>query len=73
MYITYNLLLLIVFSPLILAIIVFLFIHVYNHISYIKKVKGTFNSIIKQRIDEEDKRRNGLLERMKQLQKEYNK
>lgn len=73
MYISYNLLFLIVFSPLILAIIAFLFIHVYNHMKYTKKVRETFNSIIKQRIDEEDKRRNGLMERMKQLQKEQNK
>ena len=73
MYITYNLLFLIVFSPLILAIIAFLFIHVYNHMRYTKKVRDAFNSIIKQRIDEEDKRRNGLMERMKQLQKEHNK
>lgn len=72
MYISYNLLFLIVFSPLILAIIAFLFIHAYNHMRYTKKVRETFNSIIKQRIDEEDKRRNGLMERMKQLQKEQN-
>lgn len=73
MYISYNLLFKIVFSPLILAIIAFLFIHVYNHIRYTKKERNSFETIIKQRMDEEDKRRNGLMERMKQLQKEHNK
>ena len=58
MYITYNLLFLIVFSPLILAIIAFLFIHVYNHMRYTKKVRNSFETIIKQRMDEEDKRNN---------------
>lgn len=73
MCISYNLLFLIVFSPLILTIIAFLFIHVYNHMRYTKKVRNSFETIIKQRIDEEEKRRNGLMERMKQLQKEHNK
>lgn len=71
--ISYNLLFLIVFSPLILAIITFLFIHVYNHMRYTKKVRNSFESIIKERMDEEEKRRNGLMNRMKQLQKEHNK
>lgn len=69
MYITYNLLLLIVFSPLILAIFAFIFIHVYNHIRYTKKVRNSFETIIKQEMNEEYKRRNALMERMKQLQK----
>lgn len=73
MYISYNFLFLIVFTPLLLAIIAFIFIHVYNHIRYAKKVRNSFESIIKERMDEEEKRRNGLLERMKQLQKEHNK
>lgn len=73
MYISYNFLFLIVFTPLLLAIIAFIFIHVFNHIRYTKKVGNSFDSIIKQRMDEEDKRRNGLMERMKQLQKEHNK
>ncbi len=73
MYISYNFLFLIVFTSLLLAIIAFIFIHVYNHIRYTKKVRNSFESIIKERMDEEEKRRNGLLERMKQLQKEHNK
>lgn len=73
MYISYNFLFLIVFTPLLLAIIAFIFIHVYNHIRYTKKVRNSFKSIIKQRMDEEEKRRNGLMNRMKQLQKEHKK
>lgn len=73
MYISYNFLFLIVFTPLLLAIIAFIFIHVYNYIRYTKKVRNSFESIIKERMDEEEKRRNCLMERMKQLQKEHNK
>lgn len=73
MYISYNFLFLIVFTPLLLAIIAFIFIHVFNHIRYTKKVRNSFEAIIKERMDEEEKRRNGLMERMKQLQKEHNK
>jgi hypothetical protein len=73
MYISYNFLFLIVFTPLLLAIIAFIFIHVFNHIRYTKKVRNSFETIIKERMDEEEKRRNGLMERMKQLQKEHNK
>ena len=73
MYISYNLLFLIVFSPLLLAIIAFLIIHAYNHMRYTRNVRNSFETIIKQRMGEEDKRRNGFMERMKQLQKEHNK
>lgn len=73
MYISYNFLFLIVFTPLLLAIIAFIFIHVFNHIRYTKKVRNSFETIIKERMDEEEKRRNGLMNRMKQLQKEHNK
>lgn len=73
MYISYNFLFLIVFTPLLLAIIAFIFIHVFNHIRYTKKVRNSFETIIKQRMDEEEKRSNSLMERMKQLQKEHNK
>lgn len=73
MYISYNFLFLIVFTPLLLAIIAFIFIHLFNHVRYTKKVRNSFESIIKERMDEEEKRRNGLMNRMKQLQKEYSK
>lgn len=69
MYISYNFLFLIVFTPLLLAIIAFIFIHVFSHIRYTKKVINSFETIIKQEMNEEYKRRNALMERMKQLQK----